>query len=134
MVHKGPIPYIVHQAGDYLLAALLIAAPFLFGFSDSGAATAVAIIAGVVVLVMAASTDGPLSLIDAIPIPVHILGDVALGVLLIAAPFLFGFSDEGGATAFFIVLGVVELLMLIATCFPRETRERVRRGGSAPAA
>lgn len=134
MVHKGPVPYLVHQAGDYLLAVLLIASPFVFGFSDSGAATAVAIVAGVIVLVMAASTDGPLSLVDAIPIPVHIVGDVALGVLLIASPFLFGFSDEGGATAFFIAVGVLELLLVIATSFPRETRERVRRGTSAPAA
>ena len=127
MVHKGPVPYVVHQLCDYLVAALLIASPFLFGFDDSGAATAVAIIAGVLVLVMAASTDGPLSFVNAIPIPVHILGDLALGVLLIAAPFLFGFSDEGTATAFFIVLGVAELLLVIATNFPKETRERVPR-------
>ncbi|HEU4656415.1 MAG TPA: SPW repeat protein [Capillimicrobium sp.] len=131
MVHQGPIPYFAHQAADYLLAALLIAAPFLLGFSDSGAATAVSIVAGVIVLVMAASTDGPLSLIDAIPIPVHIVGDVALGVLLIASPFLFGFSDDGGATAFFIVVGIVELLMVIATAFPRESRERLRGGRDA---
>jgi hypothetical protein len=133
VVHNGPVPYLVHQAADYVLAVLLIVAPFLFGFSDSGAATAVAIIAGVIVLVMAASTDGPLSLVDAIPVPVHILGDVALGVLLIASPFLFGFSDDGTATPFFIAVGVVELLMVIATAFPRETRERVRRGSGAPA-
>lgn len=131
MVHKGPVPYFVHQAGDYLLAALLIASPFLVGFSDSGAATAVAIVAGVIVLVMGASTDGPLSLVNAIPIAVHIVGDVALGVLFIASPFLFGFSDEGGATAFFIVVGVLELLLVIATAFPRETRERVRRDRGA---
>ncbi|HEY8583991.1 MAG TPA: SPW repeat protein [Capillimicrobium sp.] len=133
MVHKGPIPYIAHQAADYLLAVVLIVAPFLLDF-DSGAATAVSLIAGVIVLVMAASTDGPLSLVDAIPIPVHILGDLALGVLLIASPFLFGFSDEGAATAFFIVIGIVEVLMLIATNFPRETRSRAQRGSSAPAA
>lgn len=134
MVHRGPVPYFVHQLGDYLLAVLLIVSPFLFGFSDSGGATAVAIIAGVIVLVMGASTDGPLSLVDAIPIAVHILGDVALGVLLIASPFLFGFSDEGGATAFFIAVGVVELLLVIATAFPHETRERIRRDRHARAA
>lgn len=127
MIHTGPVPYMAHQAADYLLAALLIVAPFLFGFSDVDAATAVSIVAGVIVLVMVASTDGPLSLVNSVPIPVHVLGDLGLGVLLIASPFLFGFSDESDATAFFIVVGVVELLLVIATTFPRQKRETATR-------
>lgn len=126
MIHSGPIPYFVHQVADYLVGALLIAAPFLFGFHDLGAATAVSIVAGVVVVILAASTDGPLSLVNAIPVPFHVVGDVALGVLLIASPFLFGFSDDGTATPFFIVVGILELLLVIATKFPHEQRERVR--------
>jgi hypothetical protein len=47
--------------------------------------------------------------------------DFAVVILLIAAPFLFGFRDEGGATAFFIIVGVVHLLLTIATRF-REPR------------
>ena len=43
--------------------------------------------------------------------------DLVLAVFLIAAPFLFSFSDEGVATAFFIVLGVVHLLLTIGTRF-----------------
>ena len=37
--------------------------------------------------------------------------------MLIAAPFLFGFSDESAPTAFFIVLGVAHLLITIGTRF-----------------
>jgi hypothetical protein len=37
--------------------------------------------------------------------------------MMIAAPFLFGFSREGAPTAFFIVLGVVHLLVTIGTRF-----------------
>ena len=33
--------------------------------------------------------------------------DYVLAIFLIASPFLFGFSDDGTAAAFFIVLGVV---------------------------
>jgi hypothetical protein len=122
VIHNGPIPYFVHGALDYVIGALLIVSSFLFGF-EAGAATAVSIIAGVIVLAVAASTDGPTSLTNAIPVPVHILLDVAVAVLLLASPFLFGFSDETAPTAFFIVLGIAEILLVIATRFPSEVRE-----------
>ena len=122
MIHNGPIPYFVHGVLDYLAGVLLIVAPFLFGF-DSGAATAVSIIAGVLVLGVAASTDGPTSLTNAIPVSVHVILDLGLAVLAIAAPFLFGFSDESAPTAFFIAFGVFEVLAVIGTRFPRQTRQ-----------
>ena len=126
MIHQGPIPWPAHQIGDYVSAVLLIAAPFLLGF-DSGTATAIGIVLGVCVLVVAASTDGPLSFVNAIPIPLHIFLDVAVGAMLIASPFLFGFSDDGTALAFFLILGVLEILGVIATKFPGERRERVAK-------
>jgi VIT1/CCC1 family predicted Fe2+/Mn2+ transporter len=121
VIHNGPLPFFLHGALDYLAGALLIVAPFLFGFS-SGAATAVSIVAGVAVLVLAASTRGPTSLTKSVPVPVHIILDVAAGALFIAAPFLFGFSTESAPTAFFIALGVMEILIVVATRFPREPR------------
>jgi hypothetical protein len=36
-------------------------------------------------------------------------------VLLIALPFLAGFSDDGGASAFFVIAGVAGLLLAVAT-------------------
>jgi len=122
VIHNGPIPYFVHGVIDYLAGALLIVAPFLFGFTGRGAATAVSIVLGVLVLIFAASTDGPTSLVNSIPVPVHILFDIGAGVLAIASPFLFGFSGDGTATPFFIAFGVVELLVVIATRFPKEKR------------
>jgi SPW repeat-containing protein len=122
VIHNGPIPYFVHGVIDYLAGALLIVAPFLFGFTDRGAATAVSIVLGVLVLIFAASTDGPTSLVNSIPVPVHILFDLGVGVLAIASPFLFGFSGDGTATPFFIAFGVLDLLIVIGTRFPREKR------------
>jgi hypothetical protein len=40
--------------------------------------------------------------VNSLQIQLHVVVDYALAALLIATPFLFGFSDEGGATAFFI--------------------------------
>src|SRR5215213_2691227 len=102
MLRQGPIPVFVHGVIEYVAAALLIAAPFRHGF-DSGAATAASIIAGVAVLVITASSALPTGLIRSIPIPAHVVLDYAVAAFLIASPFLFGFSDESGPTAFFIV-------------------------------
>ena len=116
MLRQGPIPRFVHGALEYAAGALLIAAPFLLQF-DSGAAVALSVVAGVVVIVVAASTEGPTSLVNSIPIAAHLLLDYALAALLIAAPFLFGFSDETSPTAFFLVFGVLHLLVTIGTRF-----------------
>ena len=126
MFKQGPIPAFVHGLIEYAAGALLIAAPFLFAF-DSDTATAVSIVAGVAVLIIAASTAMSTGLIKSIPVPAHVILDYALAILLIASPFLFGFDDDSTATAFFIVLGVVHLLLTIATRFLREEEPRRRR-------
>ena len=75
-----------------------------------------AIIAGLVVLVAAASTKCfPTSVIKSLPVAGHLTLDFALVAALIASPFLFGFDDDGTATAFFIVAAVVALLVTLAT-------------------
>jgi hypothetical protein len=116
MMRQGPISRFLHGAIEYVAAVLLIAAPFLFTFK-SDAATAVSVVAGVVVLILAASTDGPTSLINSVPLATHVVLDFALAGVLIASPFLFGFSNETTATAFFLLLGVVHLLVTIGTRF-----------------
>jgi hypothetical protein len=119
MLRQGPIPLFLHGLIEYGAGVLLVAAPFLFGF-DSGAAIAVAIAAGVLVLIVAASTDGPTSLIDQIPQPAHVALDYVLAVVLIAIPFIAGFSDESAPTAFFLAIGIAHLLITIGTRFKRE--------------
>jgi hypothetical protein len=119
VLRQGPIPAFLHGAIEYVAAIVLIAAPFLLNF-DSGTATAVSIIAGVLVLIIAASTAMSTGLIKTIPVATHVVLDFLVVGLLIASPFLFGFSGDGTATAFFIVLGVVHLLVTIATRFIRD--------------
>lgn len=126
MLRQGPIPRFLHGAIEYVAGVLLIAAPFLFAF-EADAAVALSIVAGVVVIAVAASTEGRGSLIDSIPISIHVMIDFALAAVLIAAPFLFAFSAESSATAFFIVFGVLHLLITIGTKFKPE------RDDAAPA-
>ena len=109
MFRQGPVPVFVHGVIEYAAAALFIAAPFLFSF-DSDTATAVSIVAGVLILIVTATTAMPTGLIKEIPVQAHVVLDYMVAILLIASPFLFGFDEDGTATAFFIVLGVVHLL------------------------
>jgi hypothetical protein len=119
MMRDGPIPLFAHGVIEYAAGALFIAAPFLLSF-DAGSATALSIVIGVVMLGLAAATDGPTSLVNQVPRAAHVALDYVLVVLLIALPFLAGFSDETGPTAFFIVIGVAHLLVTIGTRFRSE--------------
>jgi hypothetical protein len=130
MFKKGPIPAFVHGFLDYVLAALLIAAPFLFSFKDDGA-TATAIVAGVIVLIIGACTAWTTGIIKSIPRTAHALLDYVVAILLIAAPFLFAFQDDGTATAFFIIAGVADLLLAIATRFTSQPSGRAPAGRPA---
>jgi VIT1/CCC1 family predicted Fe2+/Mn2+ transporter len=133
MFKRGPVPPVVHGLLDYLLAALLIAAPFLFAF-DADSAIAVSIAAGVAVLVLGAFTAWTTGIVKSIPPVAHAMLDYALAALLIAAPFLFGFTDDGAATAFFVVVGVAGIVLAIATRFVPDSAPRPRRGGTTAAA
>jgi hypothetical protein len=116
VLREGPIPRFVHGIIEYGAGVLLVIAPFVFAF-DSGGATAVSIALGVIVIAIAASTDGPTSLINQIPLTAHVALDYVLAGLLIAMPFIASFSDETAPTAFFIALGVGHLLITIGTRF-----------------
>src|SRR5215210_2571551 len=115
MFKRGPIPPLVHGLLDYVIAALLIAAPFLFGF-DADAATALSIAAGVAVLMLGAFTAWTTGIVKSIPPVAHAMLDYGISAL----PFLAGFSDDGGASAFFVVVGVAGLVLTIATRFTPE--------------
>src|SRR4051812_45408706 len=123
MFKNVPIPPWVHGIVDYLLGAFLIASPFLFSY-DSGAAHAAAIVARWLLLVIAACTDWATGLIKSVPPSAHAIFDVIIAILLIASPFLFGFSDETSPTAAFLIIGVLALLYAIATRYTPEPKPR----------
>ncbi len=116
MMRDGPIPLFAHGVIEYLGGALFIALPFLLGY-DSGTAVALSIIVGVLLIAIAASTDGPTSLVNQIPRSAHVALDYLLAVMLIALPFLAGFSSETAPTVVFIAVGVAHLLITIGTRF-----------------
>ena len=125
MLSQGPVPRAAHGLIEYLAGLLFIAAPIIWSF-DQG--TALSIIVGVVILVIAATSDGPTSLVNSLPLSAHVALDYVLAVFLVAAPFVAGFDDETAPTVFFIAMGVAHLLITIGTRF-RHAPERHREGG-----
>ena len=121
---RGPVPLRAHQAIEPFAALLLIAAPWIFGFSDNDTATTLSVIAGVIVLATGMSTRWRMSLVKLIPLRTHFMMDLGLGIALIVAPFVAGFSDHGGATRFFVIAGVLELGTALMTRW--DEREEVR--------
>jgi hypothetical protein len=135
MVRQGPIPAFVHTLVEYLAGLGLIAAPLLLGY-DHGAATAASIVLGVLVLFLAATTTSTLSLINQVPLSMHIVFDYVITVVLIASPFLFSFSGESTPTVVFITSGVLWLLLSVGTRYrtdePAREPKRALRDGEIP--
>lgn len=124
---RGPLPLSAHQVIEPVAALLLIAAPWIFGFSDNDTATTLSVIVGVVVLVTGMSTRWRMSLVKLIPLRTHFMMDVGVGIALIALPFIAGFSDHGGATRFFVIAGVLELGTALMTRWDEREEVGVQR-------
>jgi hypothetical protein len=96
------------------VAVLSIAAPFLFSF-DSDVATLISILLGAGIVVFGFVTEGPTGVSRTLPIPSHVVLDYVLSLFMVVAPFVFSFTEDARATAYFILVGVGYLLLTIAT-------------------
>ncbi len=88
------IPTRIHGLLDYLLAIVLIASPWIFGFQDGGIKMWLPVVLGIVLAAYSFLTDYELGLARILPMPAHLTLDFLSGVLLAVSPWLFGFSDE----------------------------------------
>jgi len=129
-MERGPLPLNVHAALEPLIGAVLIASPWIFGFSDVNEAKISVIVLGILVILTGMMTDWRVSLMRVIPIRTHFMADLTVAALLIVLPFILGFSDEGGATRFMVIAGVLEAIAALSTRWdPREAAEgRETRG------
>ena len=88
------IPTKFHAPLDYIVGVALIAAPWIFQFSDVTAAAAVSIVLGIGLIVYSLFTNYELGVWKVAPMAVHNLIDVIAGGFLAASPWIFGFADE----------------------------------------
>ncbi|HSO98183.1 MAG TPA: SPW repeat protein, partial [Solirubrobacteraceae bacterium] len=114
-MRRGFVPLDVHAAIEPIAAVLLIAAPWIFQFSDVNSAKIISIVVGVIMLLSGAMTRWRFAIVRVIPLRTHFMTDLLLGVVLIVSPFVFGFSGNGAATRFMIVARILELMTALAT-------------------
>ena len=112
------IPTKFHAPLDYIVGAALIAAPWIFQFSEHTDATVVPIVLGIGLIAYSLFTNYELGVWKVAPMAVHNVIDVVAGALLAASPWLFGFADESvnvwlphvivGAAAIFLGLTTIQ--------------------------
>ena len=94
---------------DYPVAIILLVAPFVLKLGHSGPiAMWLSVITGVAALLLPMLTDHPTGLIRIIPYPIHLWIDRAVGIVFLAAVFMFAFT--GVDAWYYGVLGVAVLL------------------------
>ncbi|EAR52058.1 membrane protein, putative [Oceanicola granulosus HTCC2516] len=81
-----------HGIIDYVTGALLLVAPYLFGFATGGVEQWLPQLLGVAIIGMSLVTRYELSVAKLIPLKAHLAVDIAGGVLLAVSPWLFGFA------------------------------------------
>jgi hypothetical protein len=91
-----------------LAGLLFIAAPWIFGFSDAGDATTVSIVLGALVLLTGLTTRWRMSIVKMLSLGMHRTMDLLVALVAVVSPFVLGFSDNGAATRFLIIMGILE--------------------------
>ena len=84
----------IHGVIDYLVAALLIAAPWLLGFTRDGPETWVPVVLGIAIAGYSLATDYELGLTRRLQMPIHLWMDAIAGLMLAVSPWLFAFDDH----------------------------------------
>lgn len=102
-----------HAILDYGSVIILLLAPFLFNFVDVPTAKMIVIVAAAFVLLLSFMTKYEGGLVKIIPMRMHLAADIALGLFLIASPWLFKFNNE--TYLFHVIIGLVALLAGVFT-------------------
>jgi hypothetical protein len=84
----------LHGMLDYLVALLLITAPYLFGFANGGAEQVISQALGAMIILLSLLTAYEISVVKLVPYRVHLGIDVLQALFLLASPWLLGFGDR----------------------------------------
>jgi hypothetical protein len=102
-----------HGVLDYIVGAMLIVSPWLFGLSMESAEAWVPVILGVSALTYSLCTDYELGMIKKISMPTHLSLDMFSGIFLAASPWLLGFY--GHVYLPHLIIGIAEIIVVLCT-------------------
>lgn len=112
---------IAHGYLDYITVVIFLLAPSLLGLSGLPAMIAYGLAA--IHLVLTLATDFPSSLFKIIPFKLHGWLERLVGPLLIVLPFILGFSNDAVARNFYILIGIVIIVVGIFTNYKGTDQE-----------
>lgn len=106
-----------HNVLDYVIGAVLVLCPFVFGFSDLDAARNVFLVLGFGLIGYSLLTKYYYSIAKIIPVKVHMFFDVAAGIILMLSPGIFGYGNllTGGQVAVHYVMGIGAIVFVAVT-------------------
>jgi SPW repeat len=122
-----PVSARAHGVLDYATVAAFLNAPMVFGFHGTPAAIAYWL-AGIHLL-MTGCTDFPVGFFMWIPFRIHGVIELLAGIFILAAPWIFGFTQEVAARNFFLGIAIILLLVVALTDYS----QRVVRPPQDPA-
>lgn len=128
------IPTRIHGIIDYVVGALLILAPFIFGFATGGAEMWVPIVVGVGTILYSLFTNYELGVMRTLSMRSHLWLDGIMGAFLAVSPWLFGFSEIVWVPH--VVVGLLEIgaALMTKTVPAIHEPERRRHRTTAPVA
>jgi hypothetical protein len=101
---------------DYIVGIVLILAPNIFQFSSYAAASWIARVIGVVLIVYSLFTNYEWGVVKVIQMPYHLVVDLVASIFLAISPFLFGFYKEPAKVWLpHLVVGIAVILVVIVT-------------------
>jgi SPW repeat len=126
------IPTRYHAPLDYIVGAFLIAAPWIFDFSDRTTPTVIGIVLGAGLIAYSLITDYELGVWKLAPMAVHNLIDIVAGALLAASPWIFDFAHDGAKLWVpYLVVGLAAIFLGLTT--KQAGGYSYRKGGAHPA-
>jgi hypothetical protein len=124
-LRSGPISPQLHGTLDYPLAAVLIAGPLVLHFNDDTAKVLVLVLGGAATL-LAVGTNWSRGIIRILPPVLHGIADIGATIVLIAAPFVLGYSGHTLAMVFSVVVGAGGLGATLLTRFESDLEPATR--------
>ncbi|WPR75981.1 SPW repeat protein [Algoriphagus sp. NG3] len=111
----------IHAYLDYGIAAILIGIPWIFGFTMNGPEIWIPVIIGLITLTYSIFTRFKEEHFGIIPLRIHVISDVILGIFLAISPWITDFSKTSAIPH--LVMGVLICAIALLTDIPPKPRQ-----------
>ncbi|WP_419698788.1 hypothetical protein [Mucilaginibacter sp. NFX135] len=112
-----------HAVVDYGSGIFLLCLPKLIGAADGSAVSWLAFAAGIMILLQATLTNYEGGIVPFIPLYVHLIVDIMLGLALVTVSWLTGIS--GRPLSVFLIMGILAFLFGLFTRLRPPARRKV---------